>query len=66
LGTIELSHDNELVLEPNMVMVVHPNQMIPEIGYFACGDTIITTEDGSFERLSKVPAKHLVEVTPRA
>ena len=65
LGTIELSADNELVLEPNMVMVVHPNQYIPEIGYFACGDTIIITEDGSYERLSKVPAKYLVEVLPR-
>ena len=64
LGTIELSADNELVLEPNMVMVVHPNQYIPEIGYYACGDTIIITENG-YERLSKVPATHLVEVAPR-
>jgi len=64
LGTIELSADNELTLEPNMVMVVHPNQYIPEIGYFACGDTIIITENG-YERLSKVPATHLVEVMPR-
>ena len=65
LGTIELSADNELILEPNMVMVVHPNQYIPEVGYYACGDTIIITEDGSYERLSKVPAKYLVEVLPR-
>ena len=64
LGTIELSADNELVLEPNMVMVVHPNQYIPDIGYYACGDTIIITETG-YERLSKVPATHLVEVPPR-
>jgi Xaa-Pro aminopeptidase len=53
-----------MLLEPNMVMVVHPNQYIPEIGYCACGDTIITTENGSYERLSKVP-KRLVEVPPR-
>ena len=63
LGTIELSSDNEMLLEPNMVMVVHPNQYIPEMGYCACGDTIITTENGSYERLSKVP-KYLVEVLP--
>ena len=64
LGTIELSADNEMLLEPNMVMVVHPNQYIPEIGYCACGDTIITTEDGSYERLSTV-ARYLVEVPLR-
>ena len=64
LGNIDLSHKNELVLQPNMVMVVHPNQFIPDIGYLACGDTIITTEDGGYERLSKVP-KQLIEVLPR-
>jgi Xaa-Pro dipeptidase len=56
LGQIELSDDNELELQPNMVMVVHPNQFIPETGYLACGETILVTETG-VERLNHSPAR---------
>jgi Xaa-Pro dipeptidase len=56
LGQIELAVDNELELEANMVMVVHPNQFIPEIGYLACGETILITDSG-IERLNQLPAK---------
>ena len=56
LGQFELTDDNDDILRPGMAMVVHPNQMIPEIGYLACGETVIVTETGS-ERLSKLPPK---------
>jgi Xaa-Pro aminopeptidase len=51
LGHIELEVSNDLPLAPNMVMVVHPNQYIPGIGYLACGETIRITESG-YERLN--------------
>ena len=39
-------------LEPGQVVVVHPNQYLPETGYLACGMTVLVTETG-MERLSK-------------
>ena len=64
LGLVDITEETELLLEENMVFVVHPNQMIPEIGYLACGESILITKDG-FERLSKIPME-LLEVLPRA
>ena len=63
MGAIDLNESNEMILEPGMVMVVHPNQMIPECGYLVLGETIIVTETG-IERLSKIPSE-LTEVMPR-
>ena len=63
LGLVEITDTTELILEENMVFVVHPNQMIPEIGYLACGETVRVTKDG-VERLSKIPMS-LIEVLPR-
>lgn len=51
LGLIDLGETNEEILHENTVLVVHPNQMIPEIGYLVCGLTVRITEDG-VERLS--------------
>ncbi len=56
LGTIELTVDNELELQPGMCMVVHPNQFTPETGYLACGTYVLVTETGC-ERLSALPTK---------
>jgi Xaa-Pro aminopeptidase len=56
LGQFELTDDNEEYLCPGMAMVVHPNQLIPEIGYLACGETIYITENGIC-RVNKMPAK---------
>jgi len=64
LGAIDLNEDNELVLEPGMTMVVHPNQAIPEVGYLVLGDTIIIKDNG-IERLNTSPAK-LFEIISRA
>lgn len=32
---------NETILEYGMFFVVHPNQYIPETGYFLCGEPIL-------------------------
>ena len=63
LGAIDLNENNEMILEPNMVMVVHPNQLIPECGYLVLGETVIVKETG-IERLSKIPSR-LFEILPR-
>lgn len=51
LGYIDLGETNEEILHEDTILVVHPNQMIPEIGYMACGLTVRITKDG-VERLS--------------
>ena len=33
-------------LQENMVMVIHPNQYIPETGYMMCGDTVVIEANG--------------------
>ncbi len=38
-GNVSLK--NETILEDGMFFVVHPNQYIPEVGYFLCGEPII-------------------------
>ena len=51
LGYIDLGETNEEILHEDTILVVHPNQMIPEVGYLACGLTVRITKDG-VERLS--------------
>jgi Xaa-Pro dipeptidase len=53
LGLINLSEDNEEILHEDTILVVHPNQMIPEVGYLVCGVTVRFTKDG-VERLSSL------------
>lgn len=53
LGLIDLGETNEEILQEDTILVVHPNQMIPEIGYLACGLTVRITKDG-VERLSSL------------
>jgi Xaa-Pro aminopeptidase len=43
-------------LETHQVVIVHPNQYIPETGYLACGETVLVTDTG-MERLSKTETK---------
>ncbi len=42
------------------VVVVHPNQYLPETGYLACGETVLVTELGA-ERLAKTETKLYVK-----
>lgn len=49
-------------LERQQVVVVHPNQYLPETGYLACGETVLVTDTG-MERLSETETKlHIKEV----
>ncbi|NQV56562.1 MAG: aminopeptidase P family protein, partial [Rhodospirillales bacterium] len=38
-GNVALN--NETILEDGMFFVVHPNQYLPEVGYFLCGEPIV-------------------------
>lgn len=50
------------VFEKHQVIVVHPNQYLPETGYLACGETVLVT-DSSPERLSQTETKlYVIEV----
>jgi len=52
--------DVETVLEPGMVMVVHPNTYHPEVGYMVLGDSVVVTDNGA-EVLTGTP-RELFEV----
>jgi Xaa-Pro aminopeptidase len=43
---ISLSEDSKIPLQEGLILVLHPNQYIPEVGYLALGDTIVVTESG--------------------
>jgi len=50
------------VFEKHQIIVVHPNQYLPETGYLACGETVLVT-DSSPERLSQTETKlYVIEV----
>jgi len=36
----------DLVLEPGMTLIVHPNTYHPEVGYFVHGDSVLVTPEG--------------------
>lgn len=41
-----IDDDIQAELERHQVVVVHPNQYIPEVGYLACGGTYLVTDTG--------------------
>jgi Xaa-Pro dipeptidase len=43
----EIAPDRDHVLMKNEVFVMHPNQYIPETGYFMCGEPVIITDNGA-------------------
>jgi Xaa-Pro aminopeptidase len=43
----DVALDNETVLEPGMVFMIHPNQYLPETGYLLCGEPVVLTGDGA-------------------
>jgi Xaa-Pro aminopeptidase len=51
-----IDDDTEGNLERHQVVIVHPNQYIPETGYLACGETVLVTDTG-MERLSRTETK---------
>jgi Xaa-Pro aminopeptidase len=59
----QLLEDVDVVLEPGMTLVVHPNTYHPDIGYFVHGDSLRVTDSGS-EVFCRTP-RELFEVPAR-
>ncbi len=53
-GRPALLEDVDLVLEPDMTLIVHPNTYHPEVGYFVLGDSVRVTPEGC-EVLTRTP-----------
>ena len=58
-GTV-IDDETKVHFEKNQVVVVHPNQYLPETGYLACGETVLVTDTG-MERLSETDSKLYVK-----
>jgi Xaa-Pro dipeptidase len=43
----DVALDNETILEPGMVFMIHPNQYLPETGYLLCGEPVLLTPAGA-------------------
>jgi Xaa-Pro dipeptidase len=52
----DITYGASPTLEPDMTMVIHPNQYIPETGYMMLGDTVVIESDGA-QALTKTPLK---------
>ncbi len=52
--SFNIDENNKIPMEPGMVLVVHPNQYLPETGYLALGEMVVVTENGC-EKLSGLP-----------
>ena len=48
----DIAIENHMILEEDMLFVVHPNQYLPETGYLLCGEPVRVTATG-YESLSK-------------
>ena len=42
-----IDDETTVSFERDQIVVVHPNQYIPETGYLACGETFLVTEAGA-------------------
>jgi Xaa-Pro dipeptidase len=42
----DVALDNAIVLEPDMLFMIHPNQYLPETGYLLCGEPVVITPTG--------------------
>lgn len=51
-----IDSDTDQPLLDHQVVVVHPNQYLPETGYLACGETVLVTVGGA-ERLARTETK---------
>jgi Xaa-Pro aminopeptidase len=43
----DVALDNDTVLEPGMIFMIHPNQYLPETGYLLCGEPVLLTASGA-------------------
>jgi Xaa-Pro aminopeptidase len=46
IGPGDVALDNKIVLEPDMLFMIHPNQYLPETGYLLCGEPVAMTAQG--------------------
>ena len=51
-----IDDDTTALLEKHQVVVIHPNQYLPEVGYLACGETYLITDPG-YEKLAKTETR---------
>lgn len=51
-----IDDNTPLKMENRQVIIVHPNQYLPETGYLACGESVLVTDSG-MERLSETKTK---------
>ncbi|MFZ3358196.1 MAG: M24 family metallopeptidase [Xanthobacteraceae bacterium] len=47
IGPGDVALDNAIVLEPDMLFMIHPNQYLPETGYLLCGEPVAMTPQGA-------------------
>jgi Xaa-Pro aminopeptidase len=43
----DVALDNQTILQPGMVFMIHPNQYLPETGYLLCGEPVLMTREGA-------------------
>jgi Xaa-Pro dipeptidase len=43
----DVALDNDTLLEPDMVFMIHPNQYLPDTGYLLCGEPVLLTKAGA-------------------
>ena len=43
----DVALDNQTLLEPDMLFMIHPNQYLPETGYLLCGEPVLMTAQGA-------------------
>jgi Xaa-Pro aminopeptidase len=55
-----IDDDTKTPFERLQVVVVHPNQYVPEAGYLACGETVLVSANG-IERLAATETKLYVK-----
>lgn len=57
----DVSDRSDVVLEPGMAFVLHPNQYFPEPGYLLCGTQVLITADGCRPLTAPVPTLDVIE-----
>jgi Xaa-Pro dipeptidase len=57
-----IDDETEAPFEKGQVVVVHPNQYLPETGYLACGETVLITANGIERLVESVTRLYVKEV----
>lgn len=57
-----ITEETDVELDPGTILVVHPNQYVPETGYLALGDPIRIADDGAETLTSTAPRLFTKEV----